>query len=448
MKNFDVKNVDLVIFCGTILTFNKNNEIIHNKAIVVNDSIIIDICDFERAKTLYIAGEIVNAYDKIVMPGLINAHTHFPMVMFRGLVDDIVLQDWLFKYIFPAEQKFITPETVEISTELAIAEAIRTGTTCFFDMYYYEDVVAQVAKKTGMRAVISEGIIDFKVANSDTPQQGIKNTEYLLNKYSGDPLITVAVAAHSPYTCSKDLLVETKELARKYNALYHIHLSETKEEFENSLKKHGKTPTEYLDSLNILDDKVVAAHCVWLSDNDQKILAEKQVGIVHNPECNTKISSGIAPITSLLQLGAKIGVGTDGAASNNNLNMFQEIHTMSLIHKVTTMNPTVISAYEALYLATMGSAKVLNMQKLIGSIEIGKKADLITLEQVLPYTKPLYNFYSSLVYSFLGNEVNDVIVNGKILLKDKNYTTINISALYEKFEILTNNIAKEFGIKH
>lgn len=438
-------NVDLILKNGLILTIDSNKTIIENGAIAIENSQITDIDTTLNIEKKYQSAQTIDANGKIVMPGLINTHTHLAMTVFRGLVDDVALFDWLYKYIFPAEQKFVTPEIVELGVKLALIESIHAGTTCFNNMYYFEDVTAQVAKNIGFRGIVSEGLIDFPVANSPTPQDGIRYTQMLLEKYANDELINVAVGVHSPYTCSEDLLLNAKELANKYNALYHIHLSETKSEFDSFIEKYKLTPTQYLDKLQVLDSKTVAAHCVWLSQADKLLLANKQVGIAHNPECNLKISSGIAPIPELVSLKAKVGLGTDGVASNNNLNLIEEMHTMAIIHKVATMNPTTLPATKAIEIATIDGAKVLNLDKQIGSLEIGKKADIITLDYQQPHTTPMYNPYSSIAYSMLGNEVCDSIINGKIVMKDKKILTIDEQEVIRQISELSKKIGKEFS---
>lgn len=437
-------NVDLILKNGLILTVDNNKKIIENGAIAVANSKIVDIDITQNIEKKYQSDKTFDAKGKIVMPGFINTHTHLAMTVFRGLVDDVALSDWLYKYIFPAEQKFINPEIVELGVKLALIESIHAGTTCFNNMYYFEDVTAQVAKKIGMRGIVSEGLIDFPVANSPSPQDGMRYTQMLLEKYADDQLIKVAVGVHSPYTCSEELLRNAKELANKYDALYHIHLSETKGEFDSFIEKYKLTPTQYLDKLQVLDNKTVAAHCVWLSEADKLLLANKQVGIAHNPECNLKISSGIAPIPDLIALNAKVGLGTDGVASNNNLYLIEELHTMAIVHKVSTMNPTTLPAKKAIEIATIDGAKVLNLDKITGSLEIGKKADIITLDYTQPHTSPMYNPYSSIVYSMLGNEVCDSVIDGKLIMNDKKILTINEQDVIEQINELAKKIGKEF----
>lgn len=419
------EKVDIIILNGLIVTIDKKGTIFKNGGIAISKDKIIYIGENKDVEEKYDADKIINAKNKIVMPGFINAHTHLAMTIFRGIADDIKLSDWLNKYIFPAEQKFATPEIVTLGSELAMLELIHGGTTCFNDMYYYQEKTAEVAKKIGVRGIINEGIIDFPVSNSKNSNEGIDYSRNLLEKYKNDELISVGVAAHSPYTCSSDLIQKTKQLADEYNTIYHIHVAETKWEFDTITEKYNTTPVQYLENLGVLSESTVAAHCVWLTEKDIEILHKRNVGVAHNPECNMKISSGVAPIPKLLDSKIKVGLGTDGAASNNNLNLIQEMHTMALLHKLNTMNPTVLDAETVVRIATIGSAEVLGKADIIGSLEVGKKADIICIDKTFANVIPLYNVYSAIVYSLLGNEVSDVIINGKIIMKDNIILTTN-----------------------
>jgi 5-methylthioadenosine/S-adenosylhomocysteine deaminase len=392
----------------------------------------------------YSAETVIDTKNKIVMPGLVNSHTHIAMTIFRGLADDIKLQDWLHNYIFPVEAEFVNPETVKIGSQLAMIEMLHSGTTTFNDMYFFEDEVAKAAKEIGIRAFLCESLINFKTPNSKTPEEGIKYIKMLADKYKNDNLITVALSVHSPYTCSSELIVKAKKFADNNNLFYQIHVAETKWEFDTIMSQYNLTPVEYLDSLGVLDDKTIAAHCVWLTENDIKILAERKVGIAHNPECNMKISSGVAPIPELLLAGAEVGLGTDGVASNNNLNMFEEMHTMSLLHKLNKMNPIVVPAETIVRVGTIGSANVLGMANQIGSLEIGKKADIIIIDVNKANTTPIFNVYSTIVYSLSGTDVNDVIINGEIIMRNKNILSIKEDDVIDN----VNEIADKIKLKH
>jgi len=369
------------------------------------------------------------------------------MTIFRGLADDIKLTEWLNDYIFPAEKRWVTKETVTTGSKIALAELIHGGTTCFNNMYYFEDITAKVANDIGVRGIVAEGLIDFPIANTNSLSDAFNYSEMLLKKYDNNSLVSAAVSAHSPYTCSEELIIESKKLADKYNAPFHIHVAETKWEFETFMTKYGLSSVQYLDKLGVLDENTIAAHGIWLTDDDINIIASKNVGIAHNPECNMKISSGIAPIPKFLNAGVKVGLGTDGAASNNNLSMIQELHTMSLLHKVNSMDPTVLPAEKVVRIATIGSAQVIGKSHLIGSIEKGKKADIIFIDYGFINAKPLFNVYSTIVYSLLGHEVSDVIINGKEIMRNNVILTMNEQSVIEELDKLALTLEKDFKIK-
>ncbi len=433
-------NIDLIIKNGIILTIDKKNTIIKNGAIAIDKDKIVDIDSTEKIIKKYQSREIINANNKIVMPGLINAHTHLPMTLFRGLADDLKLSEWLQNYIFPTEKRFIKPELVESGTKLAVIEMIHGGTTCFNDMYYFQDVTASVASKMGIRGIVSEGLIDFKAPNSPSPEFGMEYTEKMIEKYKDNPLIDVGVGAHSTYTCSPEMLQTVKKFADKHNINYHIHLSESVWELETIAKKYGTTPVQHLENLGILDENVIAAHCVWLDETDIKTMAKRKVGVAHNPTCNMKISSGAAPIPEFWEAGINVGLATDGTASNNNLNMIQEMRVMALLHKLNYLNPTVSNAEQVVRAATIDGAKVIHKDKEIGSLEIGKKADIILIETNLPNVVPFYNVYSAIVYSLLGNEVSDAVINGKIIMSDNKILHINENEIMNEVRQIAEKI--------
>lgn len=437
------KNVDIIIKNGKIVTINKNGDIIDNGSIAIRKSKIVDVDSNANISKKYIAKKTIDAKGKIIMPGFVNAHSHLAMTVFRGMVDDVVLADWLYKYIFPAEQKCVNPETVKTGAELSMLEMIQSGTTCFNDMYYFQDITADVAKTVGMRGIINEGLIDFPVANSKNSAEGINYTKMLLDKYANDELISVGIGAHSPFSCSEELLKEAHKLSVENNTIFHIHVAESKWELNNTNKNFKKTPVQYLEKLGVLGQNSVFAHGVWIDDYDIQLLAHNNTGVVHNPECNMKISSGISPIPKLLEKGVKVGLGTDGVASNNNLSMIQELHTMALLHKVNTMDPTVIPAEQAVRIATIGSAEVLGKSDKIGSLEAGKFADIIMIDTNKPHTTPIYNVYSIIAYSLYGNEISDVIINGKEIMRDYKMLTLDEQQILEDAIKVAEKVKKE-----
>jgi len=432
--------VDLIIKNGIVVTVNKQSEVYNHGFVAIKGNKIIDIGNNAELIDKYQSDNVIDAKGKIVMPGLINTHNHLAMTVFRGLADDLHLQDWLNKYIFPAEAKFINAEVVKIGAELAMIEMLHSGTTTFNDMYFYQDEVAASAEKIGLRGFVSESFIDFPVPNNPTPERCENYMRMLIEKYKYSDLINISVSVHSPYTCSPFIVQKGMKLADEFNLNYHIHVAETKWEFDKILAEEKLTPVQYLDKLGAMKSNTISAHSVWLTDEDIKIMAQNGVGVAHNPECNMKLASGVAPIPKLLDAGVKVGIGTDGTASNNNLNLFEELRTMTLLHKLSSNNPTVIPAKQAIEIATIGGAKVLRKEKEIGSLEVGKKADIILIDVERPYTTPLYDVYSILTYSVNANDVTDVIINGKQIIKNHKLLTINEYDVINKVNELSKHI--------
>lgn len=440
-------NSDLIIKNGFVVTVDSAGNLYKNGAIAIKGDEIISIGNSEEILKEFSAPEVIDAQQKIVMPGFVNSHTHMGMTLFRGLADDLYLHDWLTNYIFPAENEFVDAEFVSLGSQLAMIEMIHSGTTCFNNMYFYQGEVAKAAKQIGMRGIVCESLIDFPVPNAPTPQDGIKYIKSLIQEYQNDPLITVGVAVHSPYTCQPELIVEGKKLADEHSLPYHIHVAETKWEVDTIKRTYGLTPVQYLDSLGVMTENVIAAHCVWLTEKDIEIIANQGVGVAHNPECNMKISSGVAPIPELVAANAQVGLGTDGAASNNNLNMIEEMHVMSLLHKLNTMNPTTLPAKKIVETSTIGSATVIGKEKEVGSLEVGKKADIIIIDNNEPNAVPIYDVYSAIVYTILGNEVTDVIINGKIIMRDDVILTTDEQKIKEDARAMAKDIKEAISKK-
>jgi 5-methylthioadenosine/S-adenosylhomocysteine deaminase len=373
--------------------------------------------------------------DAILAPGLIDTHTHAAMSLFRGIADDKKLQDWLQNFIFPAEAKNVSPDFVRWGTRLGCLEMLLGGTTTFTDMYYFEDVVAEVAKEAGMRGVLGETIIGFPVADAKTPADALKFTERYLMRFHGDPLVTAAVAPHALYTNSDDTLKAARALANKYNAPLVIHLSETRKENDDELAKRHTTPTKTLDSLGVFNGRTVAAHCVWVNEADMAILKARNVGVAHCPSSNMKLASGVAPVVRMLALGINVGLGPDGpAGSNNDFNMFEEMDLAAKLQKVTTLDPQALPATTALEMATIRGARALGMDKEIGSLETGKRADMIEVRLDRPNAVPLYDAISQMVYALKGEDVRDVMVNGKPVVRDGKTLTLDEGAILAKAE--------------
>ncbi|MFH0892001.1 MAG: amidohydrolase [Candidatus Falkowbacteria bacterium] len=398
---------------------DEKQSVIRDGMVVVDKNKIAAVGTEAELKDKYEAGETIDAGNGITMPGMINTHTHAAMSYFRGLADDLPLSDWLEEHIWPAEAKFVNADFVRRASELAILEMIKSGITCFNDMYFFEEAVASVAKTAGIRAVIGEGILDFPSPSAKTPAEAIKKTAELISEFKNEELITAAFAPHSVYACGEECLVKIKELAEKYNALIHIHVAETKKEADDCREKYGRSPVEYLNSLGFLSPRVIAAHSVWLDENDLCIYKERGVKVSHNPVSNMKLASGVAPIPAMLKKGIIVGLGTDGAASNNTLDMFSEMRAASLLHKTVNMDPTVLSARETVKMATIDAARVLGLDGKTGSLEAGKRADFITINLDKPHLAPMYDPYSHLVYCANAADVDNVVINGKIIMRNR-----------------------------
>jgi 5-methylthioadenosine/S-adenosylhomocysteine deaminase len=373
----------------------------------------------------------------MIMPGLINAHLHAPMTLFRGLADDLPLNSWLEEHIFPAEGKWVSGEFVYGGTLLACAEMIRSGTTTFCDGYFFEDQAARAALQSGMRGLAAQGILDFPTPDSPSPAEAIKRIKSFIQDYSGSQLIKPAIFAHTTYTCSPNLLKECRSLADRYGVPLVIHLSESQNEVKEVMKKYGRRPLDHLENLGLLTSPLIACHCVWLTGEEMDLLARRKVRVVHNPESNMKLASGVAPVPDLLARGVAVGLGTDGCASNNNLDLFQEMDFAAKLHKVHRLDPTVMPSSTVLEMATLGGARVLGMEKEIGSLEAGKKADVIVLELNRPHLQPMYNPVSHLVYSATGADVRDVIIDGKLIMENRKLLTLDEEEIMER--------AKEWG---
>jgi len=425
-------SADLLVSGGRIVTMDASRRILEDGAIAVRGESIVDIGPSAEIRKRYKAKRLVPAKGKIVLPGLVNTHNHAPMVLFRGIADDLSLAEWLEKHILPAEAKNVTAEFVEWGTRLACLEMIRSGTTTYADMYYFEDQVAEATARAGMRAVLGETILQFAAPDNKTPQEGLNYTEEFIKRWRSHPLIVPAVAPHAPYTNSAETLIACKLLADKYGVPMMIHVSETQDETKQIRERYGKTPAQWLESLGVLGPRVLFHHGVWLSEEDLAIVRQHGVSVSHNPESNMKLASGIAPVRRMLALGIEVGLGTDGAASNNNLDMFETMDFAAKLHKLANMDPTVLPAPQVLEMATLGGARALGMGGDIGSLEKGKKADFILVETGSAHLQPLYNVYSRLVYDVKGPDVKTSVINGKIVMLDGKVLTLDENAILRK----------------
>jgi 5-methylthioadenosine/S-adenosylhomocysteine deaminase len=410
---------------GTVITENAAHQVLSPGAIAIDGTDIVEVDRPETIAARYNAAQTVDVRDQIVLPGFINTHTHAPMVMFRGLADDLALMDWLQKYIFPAEAKTVSPEFVRIGTSLAALEMIESGTTTYADMYYFEEEVAKATRDAGLRGVLGQTIIQFPVADAKTPADGLARAEAFVKAFRNDSLIVPAVAPHAMYTLDRATLVACAELGRRYGVPVLIHLAETEDEVKTAREQHRLTPTGYLESIGFWGPRTLAAHGVWVTDEDIEVLKRRRVGVSHNPESNMKLASGAAPVMKYLAAGVLLGLGTDGAASNNDLDMFEAMRQAAFLAKLATRDPTAVPARTALDLATIGGARALGMDATIGSLERGKRADLITVSMGSARQTPLYDPVSHLVYVTRGDDVRTTIVNGKILMKDRQVRTLS-----------------------
>jgi 5-methylthioadenosine/S-adenosylhomocysteine deaminase len=439
------QNVDLLVLGGTIVTMDQTRRVIEDGGIAVSTGRIVAIGPRAEIESRYTSRQKVVATGKVITPGLVNGHTHVPMVLFRGLADDLDLQEWLTKYIFPAEAKNVTEEFVRVGTRLGLAEMIRGGTTTYCDMYYFEDAIADETAKAGVRGVLGETIIDFPVADNKTNAEGMAYVEKFVARWKGHDLIVPAIAPHAPYTVSEEHLKAARAFSDRTGAPIVTHISETKREVDDSVKAKGASPVAYLDRIGFLNDRVIAAHMVWPQGSDIAILKRHGVGVVHNPQSNMKLASGVAPVPRMLAEKLFVGLGTDGAASNNDLNMWEEMDTVAKLHKVFTGDPKVISAQEAFELATIRGAQALHLEKEIGSLEVGKRADLLVIDRDTLNQIPLYNVYSDLVYATKAADVETVIINGRLVMRNRRLLTLNEAAVKADARTFRDKIIKSLS---
>ena len=419
------RTITLIITNGLVVTMNQNRGIIENGAVAIDGTDIVAVGPVAEVAARFRARETLDARGQIVLPGLINTHTHAPMVLYRGLADDLALSEWLEKYIFPAEARTVSPEFVRAGTRLAALEMIQSGTTTYADMYYFEEEIAKETKAAGLRGVLGQTVIRFPVADAKTPADGLARADAFIKAYKNDPLITPAVAPHAIYTLDAATLRAARELSIRHGVPTLIHLAETADEVKNAEAQFTMSPVRYLESLGFLGTGVLAAHGVWVSEPDIALLKMRGVGVSHNPESNMKLASGAAPIPGYLAADAAIGLGTDGAASNNDLDMFEAMRMASLLHKLQTGDPRVVSAKTALEMATIRGARALGMEDRIGSLAAGKRADVILVDVSGARQTPMYEPISHLVYVARGGDVRTTIVNGRVLMRDRKMSTLN-----------------------
>ncbi len=437
--------MDVIVLGGTVVTMNGARRVIEDGAVAVSAGRLAAVGPRAEIETKYTAAETIDASGKVVIPGLINGHTHVPMTLFRGLADDLDLQEWLTKYIFPAEAKNVTEDFVRAGTQLGLAEMIRGGTTTYCDMYYFEQAIAEETAKAGVRGVLGETVIDFAVADNKTNAEAMAYTESFVKKWKNHALITPAIAPHAPYTVSEEHLKAVRAFSDRTGAPVVIHVAETRREVDDSLKSKGASPVAYLSRIGFLNDRVIAAHVVHASAEDIALLKRAGVGCVHNPQSNMKLASGVAPVPQMLLAGLDVGLGTDGAASNNDLSMWEEMDAAAKLHKVFSLDPKVVSAVEAFEMATIRGARALHMEREVGSIEPGKRADLVVVDLDTLNQTPFYNIYSDLVYATKAADVRTVMIEGRVVMRDRRLLTLDESDIKARARAFRERIIKSLA---
>ncbi len=437
------EKIDILITGGTLLTLTDGMDVIDDAAIGISGGTIRFACPRAEAPESNPV-ETIDAAGCAVMPGLVNTHTHLPMTCFRGLADDLPLMEWLHDHMFPAEAKHVNREMVYKGALLGIAEMILSGTTTCCDSYFYESHVSQAAVDAGVRIVAGQGFIDFTPPDAAELGKKAAAAEKFISKWNPlHPMVTPSLFCHSPYTCAKETLQRVKRIAVEAGVPFMMHLSETKEEGEIIRSRFGLKPVRYLDAIGVLGGNTAMVHCNWLDEDEMDLLASSGTGVCHCPESSMKLAAGIARVPDLLKRGVAVGLGTDGCASNNDLDLLLELDTMAKLHKVSTMNPTAMDAETALRIATIGGARVLGLQDLIGTIEPGKRADLIVIDLRKPHLTPLYHPCSQIVYACRGSDVRDVIIDGKVVMRNRRLLTMDVQKAMDDVREIAERVKKD-----
>src|SRR5271170_209013 len=440
------EKADLLVTGGTVVTMDAQKRVIEDGAVAVRGDTIIAVGPRAEIEAQFDAARIIDARGTLILPGLINGHAHAAMSLFRGIADDLALDEWLQKYIFPAEARNVTEDFVTWGTRLGVLEMLRGGITAYADMYYFEDAVARATKEAGMRGVLGETIIDFPAPDNKTVAQAFQYTQKFIDHWKGDPLIVAAAAPHSMYTCSAKTLQEAAALARRNHAPILIHVAEAPFELQLSREKYGITPVGYLARVGILGPDVTGAHCVWVDQADIATLVQFGVGCTNNPSSNMKTAAGVSPVVDMLAAGAAVGLATDGAASNNNQDMFEEMDLAAKLQKITRMDSRALPAEQVVEMATIGGARAIHLEKLIGSLEAGKKADLIVVDTTAPHATPMYSVYSQLVYALKATDVRSVVIGGKTVMEERRMLTLDEGAILAKANEYKKQIEKSLEV--
>ncbi|MDA8173090.1 MAG: amidohydrolase family protein [Nitrospiraceae bacterium] len=441
-----MEKADLLILADYVITATDESPVIQNGAVAVKGPLILDAGPAADITRRYQAARTISPGGKrALMPGFVNAHTHAAMVYLRGIAGDLPLKDWLEDHIWPIESRWLSPEFVRDATGLACLEMLKAGVTTYSDMYFYEAESAGSAKKLGMRAVLGAGIVDFPTKTGSGPDEYLAKAENFIKKISsfGGGLVTPAVAPHSLYTCSPDTLKKTRKLADKYGVSMHLHLSETQWEVKEVMKTCGQRPVKFLHSIGCLTENTTAAHCVWVDDEEIELLAQSKAGVAHCPESNLKLASGFAPVAKMLQAGVRVSLGTDGAASNNDLNVMGEMGTAAKLHKALSGDPSAVDAHTAIKMATAGGAAAIGLGGKTGSIKKGLAADMIILDMNKPHLAPLHDVLAHIVYAALPSDVESVFVNGKQVVEKGRLITASEEEIMQKAEEWGRRIREE-----
>ncbi|OGO37919.1 MAG: amidohydrolase [Chloroflexi bacterium RBG_16_57_11] len=428
---------DLLLTHATVLTMDSHYHLYESGALAVKGDSILAVGMEADLSDRFKAKEIIDCQGKVVMPGLVNAHTHVPMTLLRGLADDLRLDVWLLGFVMPVEREFVSPDFVRLGTQIACVELIRSGVTCFADMYYHEESVAQATAEFGLRAVCSQTVMKFPAPDAESYEESLAAAREFIQRWKGHPLIVPSVAPHTPYTCTEEILRATAALAVEFDVPLHTHIAETAIEVENSRNEHGMPVVPYVASHNLFDAKVLAAHCVHIDKSEMSLLLRHGAGVAHNPSSNLKLASGFAPVSQMIDLGLNVGIGTDGAASNNDLDMFEEVRLAAFLAKSVANDPTALPARTALTMATRLGAQALHLGQVTGALEPGKRADLILVDLSPLHNAPRFqrdpgSVYAQLVYAAKANDVSDVMVNGKWVMRDRQITGLNEESLIQQ----------------
>jgi 5-methylthioadenosine/S-adenosylhomocysteine deaminase len=442
-----LEKADILLSGGTIITMNNTLDVIPDGAVAICGSSIIAVGSRTALLEQYTADDVIDCRGQYILPGLINAHTHVPMTLLRGLADDLRLDVWLMGYIMPVEREFVSPEFCRLGTTLACAEMIRGGVTAFADMYYFESDIAEATAAAGLRALLCESILKFPAPDAATYEESLAFTREFIQKWRGHPLITPTIAPHAPYSNTEETLRRSAELAREFDTPLMIHISETRREVDDNLELYGKTVVPWVKDVGLLNAKVIMAHCVHIDEHEMRILQRNDVSVAHCPSANLKLASGIAPVTQMLEMGINVAIGTDGPASNNDLDMFEEMRLAALVAKVNPHDPTALPAKQALTMATRNGAKALRIDHLTGSLEVGKYADIIVLDAEPAHNIPHFTFnpdaiYSQIVYAAKSSDVRHTLCHGKVLMLNRQLLTVDENAIRDQAAAYAEKVGK------